>query len=46
MARGTFANMKLPNKMVDKPGPRTLHVPSGEVVEIFEASQRYKKDGH
>lgn len=29
MARGTFANVRLVNKMVDKPGPTTLHVPSG-----------------
>jgi len=30
MARGTFANVKLINKMVDKVGPNTIHVPSGE----------------
>ncbi len=41
MARGTFANVRLVNKLVDKPGPKTLHVPSGEVLEIFDASARY-----
>ena len=30
MARGTFANVRLVNKLVEKPGPNTLHVPSGE----------------
>lgn len=30
MARGTFANVRLVNKMVEKTGPTTLHVPSGE----------------
>lgn len=41
MARGTFANVRLVNKLVDKPGPKTLHVPSGEILEIFDASARY-----
>ena len=44
MARGTFANVRLVNKMVEKPGPKTLHVPSGEVMEIFDASAKYIKD--
>ena len=30
MARGTFANIRLMNKLVEKPGPKTLHIPSGE----------------
>jgi aconitate hydratase len=29
MARGTFANTRLINKMVDKVGPETIFVPSG-----------------
>lgn len=29
MARGTFANVRLINKMVDKVGPETVHIPSG-----------------
>lgn len=29
MARGTFANVRLINKMVEKTGPTTIHVPSG-----------------
>ena len=44
MARGTFANVKLVNKLVDKPGPKTVHIPSGEVMEIFDASARYLED--
>jgi aconitate hydratase len=46
MARGTFANVRLVNKLVDRPGPKTLHVPSGEVLEIFDASARYIEAGH
>jgi aconitate hydratase len=41
MARGTFANVRLVNKLVEKPGPKTLYVPSGETLEIFDASARY-----
>ena len=28
MVRGTFANVRLKNKMVGKEGPYTIHVPS------------------
>jgi len=30
MARGTFANVRLINKLVDRVGPETVHIPSGE----------------
>lgn len=46
MARGTFANVRLVNKMVEKPGPRTVHVPTGEVLEIYDAAARYQQDHH
>jgi aconitate hydratase len=45
MARGTFANVRLVNKMVDKVGPITKHVPSGEVLTIYDASQKYQEAG-
>jgi aconitate hydratase len=45
MARGTFANVRLVNKMVDRPGPKTVYVPSGEVMEIFDAAARYQEEG-
>ena len=32
MARGTFANIRLVNKFIGQPGPKTTHIPSGEVV--------------
>jgi aconitate hydratase len=41
MARGTFANIRLVNKLVPKPGPNTIHIPSGEQLPIFDAAQRY-----
>ena len=46
MARGTFANVRIVNKMVDKVGPITKHVPSGEVLPIYEAAEKYMADGH
>jgi len=46
MARGTFANVRLVNKLVEKPGANTLHVPSGEQMSIYDAAARYQADGH
>lgn len=46
MARGTFANIRILNKMMKgKAGPQTVHVPSGDVMDIFDAAERYQKDG-
>ncbi len=46
MARGTFANIRILNKMLNgKVGPRTIHVPSGEELDIFDAAERYQNDG-
>jgi aconitate hydratase len=42
MVRGTFANVRLKNLLVEgAEGTWTVHVPSGEEMTIFEASQRY-----
>jgi aconitate hydratase len=45
MARGTFANVRLVNKMMDKVGPFTKHVPTGETLTIFEAAEKYISEG-
>merc|ERR1719215_194354 len=44
MARGTFANVRLINKMVDQVGPTTMHVPSGEEMAVFDAAKKYTDD--
>jgi aconitate hydratase len=44
MARGTFANVKLINKMAGQVGPKTLHVPSGKKMAIFDAADLYLKE--
>jgi aconitate hydratase len=46
MARATFANIRLKNFMVaGVEGGVTIHFPSGERMDIFDAAQRYKKEG-
>ncbi len=46
MVRGTFANVRLRNLLVPgAEGTWTLHVPSGEEMTIFDASQRYLAEG-
>lgn len=36
MTRGTFASIKLQNRLVGKAGPKTLHIPSEQVVRQSE----------
>jgi aconitate hydratase len=45
MARGTFANVRLVNKLVDKVGPETVHIPSREKMAIFDAADKYQAAG-
>ncbi|XP_058126532.1 cytoplasmic aconitate hydratase-like [Anopheles ziemanni] len=45
MARGTFANIRLVNKLVARAGPRTLHIPSGEEMDVFDCAERYATEG-
>lgn len=42
MARGTFANIRIINKMMKgKVGPQTIYVPTGETLDIFDAAVKY-----
>jgi aconitate hydratase len=45
MMRGTFANVRLRNKMVDKEGGYARHIPSNEVMTIYDAAMRYQNEG-
>jgi aconitate hydratase len=46
MVRGTFANIRLKNAMVfGVEGGVTVHVPSGERMDIYDAAERYKASG-
>jgi aconitate hydratase len=43
MTRGTFANIRLKNQLVEgKEGNWTLYLPTGEMMSIFDAAERYK----
>ena len=45
MVRGTFANVRLRNRLTDAEGGWTTHMPSGEQMTIYDASVRYQADG-
>lgn len=46
MVRGTFANIRIKNKMLNGvEGPYTIHVPSNEKLAIFDAAEKYMKEG-
>ena len=44
MVRGTFANVRLRNKLVATEGGFTRHLPTGEEMTIFDASEKYRAD--
>ena len=45
MIRGTFANIRLRNQLVEKAGGFTRHFPDGEETTIFEAAMAYAEEG-
>ncbi|HYC46403.1 MAG TPA: aconitate hydratase AcnA [Burkholderiales bacterium] len=46
MVRGTFANVRIRNRLVpDREGPYTRHLPSNEVLPIYDAAMRYRAEG-
>ncbi len=45
MVRGTFANIRLRNALVDREGGYTRHLPSGEELTIYDAAERYRAEG-
>ncbi|KAJ1363451.1 Aconitate hydratase mitochondrial, variant 2 [Parelaphostrongylus tenuis] len=46
MARGTFANIRLVNKLSTKIGPYSLHVPSGKELDVYDVAMKYAEGGH
>lgn len=39
MARGTFANIRLVNKLLNgEVGPKTIHIPTGDKLYVFDAA--------
>jgi aconitate hydratase len=46
MVRGTFGNIRLRNQLTpERTGDWTMHLPDGEEMRIFEASEKYRAEG-
>jgi len=46
MVRGTFANIRIRNKMVPEiEGGFTVHLPDGEPLSIYDAAEKYQREG-
>jgi aconitate hydratase len=45
MIRGTFANIRLRNQLVEKAGGYTRHLPDGEEMAIYDAAVKYADEG-
>ena len=44
MVRGTFANVRLKNELIDKEGGFTIYFPGDEVMTVFDAAEKYQAD--
>jgi aconitate hydratase len=45
MMRGTFANIRIKNRLVSDPGGLTVKFPENEPCYVFDASQKYRDEG-
>ena len=45
MTRGTFANIRLRNEMVEQEGGFTRYQPTGESMYLYDCAMRYQQDG-
>lgn len=43
MMRGTFANVRIKNKIADREGGFSKHFPSGEIKTVYETAMDYKQ---
>lgn len=43
MVRGTFANVRIKNKLAEKEGGFTRYLPTGEEMLVYDASLKYKE---
>lgn len=44
MIRGTFANIRLINKLCPTEGPKTIYIPTNELMSVYKAAQKYKEN--
>ncbi|MEO9485358.1 MAG: aconitate hydratase AcnA [Ekhidna sp.] len=45
MMRGTFANVRIKNKLASREGGWTKYIPTGEEMPVFDASMKYQQEG-
>jgi len=45
MVRGTFGNIRIRNRLVDREGGWTVHHPTGEAMSMYDAAMRYQEEG-
>jgi aconitate hydratase len=45
MMRGTFANVRIKNKLATKEGGFTTYLPTGEEMSVYDASMKYQAAG-
>lgn len=45
MMRGTFANVRIKNKLASREGGWTTYIPTGEEMTVFDASMKYQDAG-
>jgi aconitate hydratase len=45
MIRGTFANVRIKNRLASKEGGFTAYLPTGEETTVYEAAEQYKTAG-
>jgi len=43
MVRGTFANVRIKNKIADREGGYSVHIPSGEKGTVYDVAMKYKE---
>ncbi len=44
MMRGTFGNIRIRNKLVDREGGYTRHLPDGEEMSVYDAAMQYREE--
>lgn len=44
LVRGTFAHPRLKNILIDKTGSFTIHLPSGECLDVYSAAMKYRQE--
>jgi aconitate hydratase len=45
MMRGTFANVRIRNKIADREGGFSRYLPTGEVLTVYDTAMNYQKNG-